>query len=149
MITKYIQLSHGAKTVDRGRSKEIQMSIGHKLKKWSHNLKREIIVLFYILKQPKTPWYAKVIGVVVVGYALSPIDLIPDFVPVLGYLDDLILIPLGIAAVIKLTPSDVIEYCRQEAVKNPPTIKHNNYVAAFVIVVMWLVGVYGLYVASK
>ena len=125
------------------------MSIRHKLRKWSLILKRDIVVLYYILKHMKTPWYAKSLGVIVVGYAHSPIDLIPDFVPVIGYLDDLILIPLGIAAVIKLTPSEVLEYCRQEAVKNPPTIKHNNYVAAFVIVVMWLVGIYGLYVALK
>jgi uncharacterized membrane protein YkvA (DUF1232 family) len=125
------------------------MSIGHKLRTWSHILKRDIVVLYYILKHPKTPWYAKILGVVVGGYALCPIDLIPDFVPVLGYLDDLILIPLGIAAVIKLTPIDVIEYCRQEAVKNPPTIKHNHYAAAFVIVLIWLVGIYGLYVALK
>ena len=76
------------------------MSIGQKLRQWSSNLKRNIAVLYYILKHPKPPWYAKVIGGIVVGYALSPIDLIPDFVPVAGYLDDFVLIPFGPTSIV-------------------------------------------------
>lgn len=72
-----------------------------------------------------------------------------DTSPVAGYLDDFVLIPLGIALVIKLTPSDVIEYCRQEAVQNPPTLTHNKYVAACIIVILWLLGAYGLYAALR
>jgi uncharacterized membrane protein YkvA (DUF1232 family) len=81
----------------------------------SKKLKKEVVALYLASKHPKTPWYAKVLAVLIIGYALSPIDLIPDFIPVLGYLDDLIIIPAGIALLIKIIPGDVLEECRSKA----------------------------------
>lgn len=73
----------------------------------------ETLTLYYAVRDPRTPWYAKLVATGVVAYALNPIDLIPDFVPVLGYLDDIILIPLGVALVIKLIPAPVLIECRE------------------------------------
>ena len=100
-------------------------------------LKREIYALYLAARHPRTPWYAKVLAGAVVAYALSPIDLIPDFIPVLGYVDDLIIAPLGIAAVLRLIPADVIGECRAQAqarVERPV-----SWVGAVVIVAVWLV----------
>ena len=69
------------------------------LKSWARSLKRDVMALWIAARDPRTPWYAKAVAAVVAAYALSPIDLIPDFIPVLGYLDDLIIVPLGILAV--------------------------------------------------
>ena len=66
-------------------------------KQWARALKRDVVALWIAARDPRTPWYAKVAAGVVAAYALSPIDLIPDFVPVLGYLDDIVIVPLGIA----------------------------------------------------
>ena len=76
-------------------------------------LKRETFTLYLACRHPRVPWYAKLLALIVVAYALSPIDLIPDFIPVLGYLDDLVLIPLGLMLVIRLIPADVLAECRQ------------------------------------
>jgi uncharacterized membrane protein YkvA (DUF1232 family) len=84
------------------------MRIGNDLKAWARRLKRDALTLRFAGKHPDTPWYAKALGVLVVAYALSPIDLIPDFIPVLGYLDDLILIPALIWFTIRLLPRDVL-----------------------------------------
>jgi uncharacterized membrane protein YkvA (DUF1232 family) len=78
-------------------------------------LKGEILALFLAVKHPATPWYAKALVALIVGYALSPIDLIPDFIPVLGYLDDFVLLPLGIALAIRLIPPFVLDDCRRQA----------------------------------
>jgi len=78
-------------------------------------LKRDTYVLYFAARHPRTPWYAKVLAAAVVAYALSPFDLIPDFIPVLGYLDDMIIVPLGIAAVLRLVPADVLADCRAQA----------------------------------
>lgn len=78
-------------------------------------LRREATAVALAMRHPRTPWYAKALGAVVVAYALSPIDLIPDFIPVLGILDDLLLVPIGLAVVIRLTPGDVMEECRKRA----------------------------------
>ena len=78
-------------------------------------LKRETLVLYFAARHPRTPWCAKLFAAVVVAYALSPIDLNPDFVPVLGYFDDLILVPLGIALAIRLIPPTVLAECRAQA----------------------------------
>src|SRR3984893_10172374 len=72
------------------------------------NLKRDVVAIAVALRDPRVPWYAKVVGACVVAYALSPIDLIPDFVPVLGYLDDLVLVPLGLLLVVRLIPADIL-----------------------------------------
>src|SRR5712691_3572734 len=86
-----------------------------RLKARAHLLKRDTIALYLVARDPRTPWYAKVLAAAVVAYALSPIDLIPDFIPVLGYLDDLILVPAGIALVLRLVPAEVMADCREQA----------------------------------
>ena len=78
-------------------------------------LKKETFTLYLACRHPRVPWYAKALALLVVGYALSPIDLIPDFVPVLGYLDDLVLVPLGIMLVIRMIPEEVLAECRRQA----------------------------------
>lgn len=124
---------------------EERITIWQRLKNWARLLKRDVITLYYAIRHPLTPWYAKAVAIVVVGYALSPIDLIPDFVPVFGYLDDVILVPLGVALVIKLMPCDVFELCRQEAAQNLLNIKPKSWFAAVVIIAIWLLVAYGLF----
>ncbi len=86
-----------------------------RLRAWARSIKRQIMVLWFSCRHPKAPWLAKTLAVCVVAYALSPIDLIPDFIPVLGYLDDLILLPLGILLVMWLMPEEVLMECRLRA----------------------------------
>ena len=78
-------------------------------------LKRDAYALYFVARDPRTPWYARALAAAVVAYALSPFDLIPDFVPVLGYLDDLVIVPLGIALVLRLVPHEVLAECRETA----------------------------------
>ncbi len=104
----------------------------------SRKLRSEIYALYLASKHPRTPWYAKTLAVFIIGYALSPIDLIPDFIPVVGYLDDLILIPLGIALLIKIIPKDILEECRAKAEADLSKRKPKNWVAAIAIVLIWL-----------
>jgi uncharacterized membrane protein YkvA (DUF1232 family) len=82
------------------------------LKQRARELNREVFALFLAVRHPRTPWYAKVLLIAIVAYALSPIDLVPDFLPVIGLLDDVILLPLGIALALKMIPGAVIEECR-------------------------------------
>src|SRR5216683_126746 len=79
-----------------------------RLKNWARVIKRDVHALYLAGRDPRVPWYAKVLAVAVAGYALSPIDLIPDFIPVLGYLDDVIIVPLGILLVIRLIPPEIM-----------------------------------------
>jgi len=102
------------------------------------HLKRETYALYLAARHPHTPWYAKLFVAGVVAYAFSPIDLIPDFVPVLGYLDDLILIPLGIVVAIKLIPPEVLAECRARAQEAAANGKPVNRVAAMVIIGIWV-----------
>ena len=113
------------------------------LKLRAKELKRKVGVLYLAFQNPKTPWYAKLLIGVVVSYALSPIDLVPDFIPVLGYLDDLILIPAGIALSIKLIPAEVINEC-EEKIDQIPNLKEKGIYAALVILLIWLLIIYGL-----
>jgi len=99
-------------------------------------LKREVYALYFACRDPRVPWYAKLLAAGIVGYALSPIDLIPDFVPVLGYLDDLVLVPLGVMAVRAMIPAAVLEECRQRA--RHLESKPRNWTAAAIIVTIWL-----------
>jgi uncharacterized membrane protein YkvA (DUF1232 family) len=115
------------------------ISILQRLKRDAKRLKNEVAALSLACGDPKTPWQARAVVVCVVAYALSPIDLIPDFIPILGYLDDLILLPLGIVLALCLIPADVMERCRAEIVANPASTKSPNYTAGAVIVVIWLV----------
>jgi len=117
---------------------ERKRSLLEELQQRAHRLKSETFALYLAARNPGTPWYAKLLVAGIVAYALSPIDLIPDFVPVLGYLDDLILIPMGIALAIKMIPDSVLAECRaraQETVKNGMPVSR---VAGAVIVIIWL-----------
>ena len=107
-------------------------------KSWARGLRREVYALFLACKDRRVPWYARLLAGAVVAYAFSPIDLIPDFIPVLGYLDDLLLIPLGIALVIRLIPAPVLADCRAEAGRVMAAGKPTNWIAAGVIIVLWL-----------
>ena len=102
------------------------------------HLKRETYALYLATRHPRTPWYAKLFVAGVVAYAFSPIDLIPDFVPVLGYLDDLILIPLGIVVAIKLVPPEVLAECRARAQEAEANGKPVSRIAALVIISIWV-----------
>ena len=88
-----------------------------RLREWAQRLKTEIVALWFCTRHPRTPLYAKALAVGVVAYAFSPIDLIPDFIPVLGYLDELILLPIGIWLVLKLVPAEVMLDCREQAAR--------------------------------
>jgi uncharacterized membrane protein YkvA (DUF1232 family) len=108
------------------------------IKAWVRTLKREIHAIYLATQSPRVPWYTKCLALAVVGYALSPIDLIPDFIPVLGYLDDLIIVPLGIWLVLSLIPEEVMIACRaraDEAVTGP-----HGKTAAIVIIAIWILG---------
>ena len=86
-----------------------------RVKDWALALKREVMAIYLASRDPRVAWYSKALAVAVAAYALSPIDLIPDFIPVLGYLDDLIVVPLGIALVVRLIPPEVMEEYRVRA----------------------------------
>jgi uncharacterized membrane protein YkvA (DUF1232 family) len=101
-------------------------------------LKKETFTLYLACRHPRVPWYAKGVALIVVGYALSPIDLIPDFIPVLGYLDDLILIPLGLMLVIRMIPEDVLAECRREAEEMVGRSTRAGKIAAAIIIAIWL-----------
>lgn len=105
---------------------------------WARTLKREVYALYLAYKDPRVPWYARVFAGCVVAYAFSPIDLIPDFIPVIGYLDDLILVPLGIALAVRMIPATVLAECRQESQRVMAAGKPVNRAAAAVIIVVWL-----------
>ncbi len=106
------------------------------LKQRARALKAETYVLYLAARHPGTPWYAKLLVAAIVAYALSPVDLIPDFIPVLGLLDDLVLIPLGIALAIRLVPPAVLAECRARAHERRKLVSR---VAGAVIVLIWLV----------
>jgi uncharacterized membrane protein YkvA (DUF1232 family) len=105
------------------------------LKNWARALKRDVHAIYLASRDPRVPWYAKVLALVVAGYALSPIDLIPDFIPVLGYLDDIILVPLGIVLVLKLIPPPIMAEHRASALAQDRPVSR---VAALAIVCVWI-----------
>lgn len=109
-----------------------------KIRIWAKSLKAEIAALAGAVRDSRTPWHAKAVGFVIVAYALSPIDLIPDFIPIIGFLDDAILLPLGIWLVLRLIPRDVMAEHRASVAAGqrlPP-----NRIAAAVIIGLWIAG---------
>ncbi len=108
-------------------------------KQKARQMKRETYALWLACRDPRTPWYARVLAVLVTGYAFSPIDLIPDFIPILGYLDDLVLIPLGVALTLKAIPTDVMDDCRQQAQELIDQGKPVSRTAGVVIATLWLI----------
>lgn len=109
-----------------------------KLRQRARRLKAEVFALYLAARHPDTPWYAKLLIVVIVAYALSPIDLIPDFIPIAGYLDDLVLIPMGIALAIRIVPPQVLAECRARAQEVAVNGKLAGRVAGAIIAVLWL-----------
>jgi uncharacterized membrane protein YkvA (DUF1232 family) len=109
-----------------------------KLKQQAKRLKIELDVLYLACRDPRVPWYARVLAICVVGYAFSPIDLIPDFIPILGYLDDLIIVPLGIVLVVKMIPLAVMVECRVKAQSVTPSNKPKNWIAAGIFLIVWI-----------
>ena len=107
-------------------------------KQWARNLKVEVFALYLAYRDPRVPLYARIFAAIVAGYAFSPIDLIPDFIPVLGYLDDLVLIPLGVAVAIKLIPASVLAECRERSRAVMQAGQPVNRIAAAIIVAVWL-----------
>jgi uncharacterized membrane protein YkvA (DUF1232 family) len=109
-----------------------------RIKTWAGALKRDSHAIYLASRDPRVPWYAKAFAIAVAGYALSPIDLIPDFIPVVGYLDELIILPLGIWLVVSLVPHDVMAECRakaDEAAQRP--VSRAGMVA---IILLWIAG---------
>jgi uncharacterized membrane protein YkvA (DUF1232 family) len=107
-----------------------------RLRGWAREIKRDVHALYLSARDPRVPWYAKAVALAVAAYALSPIDLIPDFIPVIGYLDDLIIVPLGIVLAVRLIPADVLAEHRataSELGKRPTSLT-----AAVVIVAIWI-----------
>lgn len=107
-------------------------------KKNATGIKREVYTLCLAYKDPRVPWYAKLLAVCVIAYALSPIDLIPDPIPVVGYLDDIILVPIGIYLVLKMIPPEVIDEYRQKAETARIRPRAARWIAAGVIVLIWI-----------
>jgi uncharacterized membrane protein YkvA (DUF1232 family) len=116
------------------------MRISHNLKTWAKRIKRDGVTLWFAGKNPRTPWYTKALGVFVVAYALSPIDLIPDFIPVLGYVDDVLLLPVLIWLTIRLLPPEVLAECRSQADEWMQTkgSKPSSRAGALFVAVLWL-----------
>jgi uncharacterized membrane protein YkvA (DUF1232 family) len=112
-----------------------------KIKIWANNIKKNLSILYCAYMNKKTPWYAKIMIGIVIAYALSPIDLIPDFIPILGYLDDLLLIPLGILISFKLIPKDVLEECKNDEAAFNGMGKRGKY-GAVAVLIIWAIIIY-------
>ncbi|MDF2948073.1 MAG: hypothetical protein K0R07_83 [Sedimentibacter sp.] len=109
------------------------------LKERAIQLQKDIPAVFLALNKRGTPWYAKILAILTIGYALSPIDIIPDFIPVIGYLDDVIILPLMIAATIKLIPKEIIEQCRIESEQLWKDGKPKSWYYALPILLIWVI----------
>jgi len=116
-------------------SSESDGSLIGRMRRWAKAIKRDVHALYLSARDPRVPWYAKAVALAVAAYALSPIDLIPDFIPVLGYLDDIILVPLGILLAVRLIPPEILAEHRATAIDTPPQKSRG---AAIVIVAVWI-----------
>ena len=108
-----------------------------RVKQWARAIKRDVVALWLAARDPRVPWFAKVLAGAVAAYALSPIDLIPDFIPVLGYLDDLLIVPLGILATVRLIPASLMLEFRAEAARREG--RPSSRAGLVVIVCIWIV----------
>lgn len=111
-----------------------------RLKAWVNDLKRDTLALWYVCRDRRTPWTIRLLGILIVGYALSPIDLIPDFIPILGYLDELVLLPAGLWLLFKLIPPELLSECRDKAniaiVSGVP--KPRSMLGAALVIIVWI-----------
>ena len=117
---------------------EVKLTWSERLKQRAKALKAETYALYLAYREPGVPWYAKAVAICVVAFALSPIDPIPDFIPVLGYLDDLIFIPLGVLLAVKLIPPEILADCRQRAREAVFENDSLGRKAAAIVVMVWL-----------
>lgn len=120
--------------MSRGKSLHVD-----RFKRWARSVKRDAHALYLAARDPRVPWYAKGLALAVAAYAASPIDLIPDFIPVIGYVDDLIIVPLGIALVIRLIPPEIMAEHRALAAAAQDRPVSNS--AAAVIVSLWIIAI--------
>src|SRR3954447_9863843 len=107
-----------------------------RMKNWARAIRRDVVAVWLAGRDPRVPWYAKLVALVVAAYALSPIDLIPDFIPVLGYLDDLIIVPLGIVLVVRLIPAELMAEFRSEGARRVQ--RPRSRLVALVVVAIWI-----------
>ena len=116
------------------------MGLSDSLRHWARRIKRDGVTLWFAGRHPRTPWHAKALGMFVVAYALSPVDLIPDFIPVLGYVDDVILLPVLIWLAVRLLPSGVLLECRAQADERMRTqgSRPRSRLGVALVVVVWL-----------
>lgn len=112
------------------------------IKAWAKGVKRDVVALWIAARDPRVPWYAKLLAGVIAAYALSPIDLIPDFIPVLGYLDDLVIVPLGIVLAVRLIPDPLMIEFREEASRR--ALRPQSIGGLVAIVAVWLAVAVGL-----
>ncbi len=118
----------------------MKSNLFRRLSQWAKALKANILMLWFAYRDSRTPWYAKLWTAMVVGYAFCPIDLIPDFIPVLGYVDDVILLPVGILVAIRLIPKDVLADSRNKAQAwlEEKRGKPKNWAAAVLVILLWI-----------
>ena len=109
------------------------------IKGWARRLKRDSHAVYLAARDPRVPWHVKLLALAVAGYALSPIDLIPDFIPVVGYLDDLVIVPLGVWLVITLVPAEIMVECRAKA--NTAASRPISRGGMVAIILLWICGV--------
>jgi uncharacterized membrane protein YkvA (DUF1232 family) len=107
-----------------------------RIKQWARTIKRDVIALWIAARDPRVPWYAKALAAAIAAYALSPVDLIPDFIPVLGYLDDLVIVPAGILLVVWLIPVPLMAEFREQATVIAQRPRSTS--AAVIIIVIWV-----------
>ncbi len=113
------------------------MNFLQRARQWARGLKRDVVAVYLAARDRRTPWAVRVLAVAVAAYALSPIDLVPDFIPVLGYLDDLLIVPLGLMLVLRLLPPQVLADARAHAAQL--LARPRSYAAAALVVLLWLV----------
>ena len=116
----------------------MSLQVFERLRQWARTVKRDVLILYLAARDPRVPWYAKAVAACVAAYALSPIDLIPDFIPVLGYLDDVIIVPLGIVLAMRLIPPTLLEEHRRTATERSQQ-RPTSYVGAAIILILWFV----------
>src|SRR5260370_15180974 len=113
-----------------------------RLRTWAQTLRRDVHAIYLAARDPRVPWYAKALALAVAGYALSPIDLIPDFIPVLGYVDDLVIVPLGVWLVVTLVPAEIMVECRAKA--NAAASRPISRGGMVAIILLWMAGAFVL-----
>ncbi len=123
----------------------------NRLQSWAQALKRDVMTLWFALKHPDTPWYARALAAAVTAYALSPIDLIPDFIPVLGLLDDLIIVPAGVWLLLRIVPAPVLDSCRLQADRwlTERNQKPRSMAGLLIIIALWAIAGWFLFLMIR